>query len=313
MKHRIILAVILASICTTAAARRVTHRGNGPPAAVATANSVTNDCNAVPEFYWEIGDATGMKAAGSKGATYTQSSLLSIASASKWIYGAYVAQSKTLDATDIKFLTMTGGYNSFGWCSPLQTVQACHEDPSPSVGPDPNDLYTAANDGKFFYAGGDFQHHGVTVMGIGALTKTTLATAVSTALGVTVEYDHTMLAGGARMTPANYAIFLRKILNGDLSISALLGSSAVCTNPATCTTAVSTPTPFGVSWDYSIGHWIETDGTRSNVGGYGFYAWINPTKNLYGMVVREEIVGSGFDSAACGRLIRNAWTSGIAQ
>ena len=46
-------------------------------------------------FYWEIGDATTALAAGSTDAasgnpTYTANTLMSIASASKWLYAAYV-------------------------------------------------------------------------------------------------------------------------------------------------------------------------------------------------------------------------------
>jgi hypothetical protein len=37
-------------------------------------------------------------------------------------------------------------------------------------------------------------------------------------------------------------------------MGALLGSQKVCTNPATCATALNTPVPDDLSWNYSMGH-----------------------------------------------------------
>ena len=58
---------------------------------------------------------------------YTGSTVMAIASASKWLYGAYVVQLRQgqLTDSDIKFLTFRSGYTSFSRCLPGQTVDAC--------------------------------------------------------------------------------------------------------------------------------------------------------------------------------------------
>src|SRR5215831_21048931 len=49
-------------------------------------------CTAIQPFYWEIGDANSMRAGGTAGGTSpTSATPMLIASASKWIFGAYVA------------------------------------------------------------------------------------------------------------------------------------------------------------------------------------------------------------------------------
>jgi len=98
-------------------------------------------------------------------------------------------------------------------------------------------------------------------MNLGALDNAALATELRRVLGTDIglSYTQPQLAGGVRTSATNYAVFLRKILNNQLKIAALLGSNATCTNPATCATAVSTPVPNTLSWSYSMGHWVETD------------------------------------------------------
>src|SRR5215831_11311750 len=56
----------------------------------ATANS---DCKAIQPFYWEIGDRNSMRTGGTAGGTNpTSATSMKIASASKWVFGAYVVQ-----------------------------------------------------------------------------------------------------------------------------------------------------------------------------------------------------------------------------
>jgi hypothetical protein len=125
-------------------------------AAQATAQSGSNACAPVRPFYWEIGDGGGALASGSVGnagdAPYTANSQMSIASASKWLYAAYVAQRRAgaMTAQDIQFLNFRSGYvgmNVTDGCDRGQTVDQCltsgtHGD------------YTAADANKFYYAGG---------------------------------------------------------------------------------------------------------------------------------------------------------------
>ena len=52
---------------------------------------------------------------------------MAIASASKWLYGAYVVQWRHGQPSDddVKFLTFRSGYTHFSRCLPGQTVDAC--------------------------------------------------------------------------------------------------------------------------------------------------------------------------------------------
>lgn len=289
----------------------------------ATTTATNNSaCVAVKPFYWEIGDATGAMASASVNATgsattYNASTVMNIASASKWLYGAYVVERRGtagLSAADIKFLHFRSGYTSFTSCLPGQTVGSC-------VAASSNGAYTAATDGKFLYDGGHMQVHASSSMGLDALDNGTLATEIESQLGsdIDISYSQPQLAGGVRTSTANYARFLRKLLGGQLRMGAALGSQAVCTNPVSCAGALGTPVPLTESWSYSLGHWLETDpvvgdGAFSSAGAFGFYPWVDSGRRFYGIVARQDLrSGSGFDSAFCGRLIRKAWLTGVPQ
>ena len=284
-------------------------------AAAGTAQSSTNACAAIQPFYWEIGSGTAALAAGSVGGNaYTASTSMNIASASKWLYGAYVAQRRggALSADDVRYLTFRSGYTSFSICLPGQTVDGC-------VNFLDNGLYTPADDGRFEYGGGHMQKH-ASLLGLGALGNAGLAAELQTQLGsdVGMSYSQPQLAGGVVSTAADYARFLRKLLTGSLQLGALLGTQAVCTNPLTCPTANATPVPASESWHYSLGHWVEDDallgdGAFSSAGAFGFYPWVDAGKSRYGIVAREAAAGSGEASVNCGRLIRKAWFSGVVQ
>jgi hypothetical protein len=114
-------------------------------------------------------------------------------------------------------------------------------------------------------------------------------------------------------------------------MSKTLSAFPVCTNStvAGCN-AVPDESPMAnasnnaEAWHYSLGHWIEDDpvvgdGSFSSAGALGFYPWIDKTSTYYGMLVREDqgAAGTGafegYQSAVCGRLIRQAWMSGVEQ
>lgn len=241
---------------------------------------------------------------------------MSIASASKWLYSTYFVQKQggTLSASDVKFLNFTSGYTSFSGCLQPQTVQQCVDLAS-------NGDYSAATDGKFSYGGGHMEKH-ASLNGLGALVNAPLAAEIQSRIGtdVAIAYSQPQLAGGVVTSADDYARVLRKILSGSLKMRDALGSHAVCTNPLTCASAVNTPVPAGESWHYSVGHWVEDDpvvGDRaySSAGALGFYPWIDAGKTTYGIVARSSAAGTGngFDSSACGRLIRKAWASATTQ
>ncbi len=284
-------------------------------AATDTATSSSNACAPIRPFYWEVGDRSAARASGSVGGTtYGANTVMNIASASKWLYGAYVVQRRggTLTARDIEFLTFRSGYTSFLICRPADTVDSCLQFAS-------NGDFTAANQGRFYYGGGHMQRH-ASELGLGTLDNAGLATELRSQLGsdIALSFSQPQPAGGVVSTAADYARFLRKLLDGRLRLGAFLGTQAVCTNPLTCSSAVSTPVPSSESWSYSLGHWVESDpvvgdGAFSSAGAFGFYPWIDAGRTFYGLVAREASAGSGAASVDCGGLIREAWNTGVVQ
>ena len=283
------------------------------------------DCTTLGPFYWEIGDKTGALASGSTGDnSVVATTEFPIASASKWLFGAYVAEVRNgvLTADDIQHLRMMAGYNSFddGSCGAnVATVADCFAVSS-------NSTLTTADIGVFNYGGGHFQHW-ATVNGMGALTRATLAADMKAKLGTNIDlrYFSPQLAGGAGTSATQYATFLRKILNNELKIAALLGSNAVCADadPAACS-APPADVPFAGT-HYSMAHWVEDDpaggdGAFSSAGLFGFYPWVDATKTQYGILSRQVPrgssggpIGAGRLSMLCGRKLRLAFNSGTAQ
>jgi hypothetical protein len=289
-------------------------------AATTTAQSSTNACAAVQPFYWEIGNASGALASGSVNqagnpVTYTATTTMPIASASKWLYGGYVAQRRAgvLTAEDIKYLNFRSGYTHFDSCNPADTVASC-------VARGTNGVYDPATDNRFNYGGGHMEKH-ASLMGLDAMNNATLAAEIRSQLGtdIALTYTQPQLAGGVNTSASEYARYLRKLLAGQLQMGHLLGSSPVCTNPLTCTTADATPIPLTESWHYSVGHWVEDDpavgdGAFSSAGAFGFYPWIDAGHTYYGVLARNQFMpGEGRESVFCGRLIRKAWATGTAQ
>ena len=326
---------------------------SGPPTpnsvAAATATATDNAiCSAVTPYYWEIGDKTGPLASGSLGTQgngngpYLATTKVSIASASKWIYGMYVIQSRgsatALTSQDINFLHFTSGYTNMGTdisgsacpapATGADSVNACLSQTNPTNGL----LFTyqdPATTGKFDYDSGHLENHASLYGGLGDVPVASLGDTVAGMLGdpgVTFEYSEPLMAGGIYTSSNIYAKILRDVLSGSLGMLNALGTSPVCTSPkaADCaTSAVFTPIPE--AWHYSIAHWVEDDpasngdGAFSSPGAFGFYPWIDASKNYYGIISRENLNGlgsgeqNGYASAQCGRLIRRAWFTGVQQ
>jgi hypothetical protein len=266
----------------------------------------------VQPFYWSVGDATGKLGDGSVGtAPPVASTVMAIASASKLVYGAYVAEARggALTDTDVHFLTFESGYTDFDVCLQGQTVASCEAYEN-------NGTYVAANDGKFYYGGGHMEKH-ANDNGLAALDSAGLASAINTTLGTSFNYSQPQLAGGIYTSAATYGSFLQSIVAGQLKIAALLGTHPVCTQPSTCATAVNTPIPYEAD-HYSIGHWVEDapsvgDGAFSSPGAFGFYPWVSHDKTLWGVLARSAKASGeqeGVASMLCGRQIRAAWVSG---
>lgn len=288
-------------------------------AAASQTASTHPDCavSKIGPFYWEIGDANGARGGGPVGAGAPGAgSSFSIASASKWVYSAYVLQKVGVRQQDTPFLNFTSGYTEFVLpvCQVTDTVGSCLER---------NDGQDPATIGKFFYGSGHMQHHAAVAMGLGDMDSLELTAEVSRTLGdFGMLYSQPQLAGGLVGSASGYAMFLRRILRGELTIGASLGADKVCASPGNCSSAIASPVPDTERWNYSLGHWVEDDPSVgdhafSSPGALGFYPWIDSTKTWYGILSRRsELVSEsgqpGYNSAVCGRLIRQAWVTGVA-
>ena len=278
-------------------------------AAAQTAQS-HQDCIAAQPFYWEIGDAKGALASGQAGGEdYTADSSMLIASASKWLFGAYVLEryQGALTPVTADALRMHSGYIGFKnlRCRSSDTVNECFIASQTTLATD--------EIGKFHYDGGHFQKWMVD-NGLGAMTDADLTAEYERYLGsdLGLLFSTPSPAGGMRGTPKAYAAFLRKLMNGNLVLGAHLGENAVCTRPGVCPNAVYSPAP--ADWHYSYGHWVEDDdkgdGAFSSPGLFGFYPWISADKKHYGLVARMSTsLGAYVASAYCGQAIRKAYFS----
>ena len=275
----------------------------------------------LPEgFYWEIGDANGALASGKVSGTDTPgaSEVMAIASASKWIYSTYVLQKVgAVRSGDVPFLHFTSGYvfppSAPGGelaCLPGETVGECA---APIVlSP------TALN--NFDYSAGHFQYHAANVMGLASLGAAALTSEITSQVGsFDFTYLQTNLAGGLNASASGYAGFLRRMLRGEFVMSSQLGSRKVCASSACTAGEVLSPAPPDEAWNYSLGHWVEDDPkvgdhAFSSAGALGFYPWIDSTKTWYGIVARRATSAAGQEgvkSMDCGRLIRQAWVTGV--
>lgn len=312
------------------------HAASGQ--AAATTADTNAACTAIHPFYWEIGDKDGAfvgQTASDAGETSPAADTqMLIASASKWFFGAFVVELRkgNLSSDDLAALTMRSGYTALRYSSCIKLLRAnqdaetVHQCFTATNATGANSDYDPTVAGKFFYNGAHFQWLADTELGLGETNNASLYTAITAQLGADLPftYDSPQLAAGIKTSANDYARFLRKILAGELLIHDVLGSNAVCTNPATCPDAAYAPIPATESWHYSLGHWVEDDpvvgdGAFSSPGAFGFYPWIDSTKTTYGILARYASVSlSGQDPVAvasveCGRLIRKAWFSGVAQ
>jgi hypothetical protein len=268
----------------------------------------------VGSFRWEIGDANGALGAGQVGAGAPAADLrMNIASASKWVYAAYVVQKVGIRASDRPYLNFTSGYGEFlPVCGLSDTVNDCLV--RGGTGQDPTRV------GLFAYGGGHMQRHAVAEMGLGGLDSAALAIELQAQIGQHgMAFSQPELAGSIVASSDGYASFLRRMLKGELALAQSLGTQRVCANPdAAGCNAVTSPISGTEDWGYSLGHWVEDDpvvgdGAFSSPGAFGFYPWINADRTLYGVLAREDFSSeAGFKSALCGRLIRQAWATGVA-
>ncbi|WP_425257738.1 hypothetical protein ACPOLB_19735 [Rubrivivax sp. RP6-9] len=265
-------------------------------------------------YYWEVGDGSGPKVWGSVGGGAPGAdTVLGIASASKWLYAMQVLQLRGLRSEDVPYLNFTSGYTRFG-------LPSCGRDPTVAACLAGRDARDDATIGKFFYDSGHMQVHAGTVMDLGAADNAALAAGLNNALGVTgLAYAQPQLAAGVQASARSYATVLGRVLRGELAMRDALGSHKVCANPSLCADALAAPAlGSNERWNYALGHWVEDDPALgdhafSSAGGTGFYPWIDAAVTHYGVIARERVeADAGFHSAECGRLVRQAWRTGVA-
>ena len=303
---RVLLSLLLVLAGTSAAfAQSLEDRRAATQGTLANARA----CRQLGEVYWEIGDASGRLAWGQRGTAFRADKPIRIASASKWLWGAAVVERRggVLNAADIAALTMSSGYDGLNPLRCRGRVTDCLTGP-----PDPSRI------GRFVYDGAHAQAQAV-ALGLGGLDGPGLAAEMQRWLGGRLDFTFRspQPAGGALITPAAYGRFLTRLVAGKLKLSGLLGSHAVCTLPGQCPTAVKSPAAPH-AWHYRLHHWVEDgplgDGAFSSAGAFGFYPWIAADRSHWGVLAREVIERrAGMDSAACGALLRKAWSTAQQQ
>ena len=180
-------------------------------AAVAQVANTDADCRKLGDFVWLIGDARGTFGGQQFGHSVTPEEPLKIASATKWLFGAYVAERFKSDPASIDWeaMRMRSGYVDLNYSSCLftDTVEGCANAGN-------NEHHTAAEDGFFYYGGGHFQQYALT-LGLGALGDDSLAAELSSRLGSDLHlgFNSPQLAGGGQMAPSGYATFLTVLVS----------------------------------------------------------------------------------------------------
>ena len=272
-------------------------------------------CVAVQPFYWQIGNASGVQGGASVGSSAAKpDTVMQIASASKWTWGACMVQ-KGISTADVPYLNFTSGY-----CNMV-------EQDFPSDATVDSVLYTGNNAaqtslavGKFLYNGGhmQMQAHDQFLGADGTQGFASDLQRVIVNMGFLCSQP--VPSGGIMASANQYAAFLRAILGGQLKMHDSLGTYAVPTNPLFHPgQALGGPMPDDEDMHYSLGHWVEDDpvkgdGAFSSAGAFGFYPWIDATKQWYGIVARTTTASNaGVASMYAGRAIRKAWMTGTVQ
>lgn len=297
-------------------------------AAQAAANSL--DCTLIVPFYWEIGGPAGDPiVSGSRGGLWTRNTQFDLASASKWIFGAYVMEryAGAPPADVLEGVRMLDGYTHFNLalCTVSQTVSQCQ---AAASAPYPDNGHEAAADGSFYYGGGQSQHVAADLLGLGSMTATQLTAEVDAKLqlGPSMEYQIPALGGGLHSSAADYAAFLQRLMkpraSGGYYLSDHLDTvGQVDTQPC----VVSGCNPGGtIPFHYNQHYFIENnatggtfpgglvslgagDGSFSSPGAYGFYPWITADKQFYGVIARKGTALGFEQSMKCGWKIRAAF------
>ncbi len=273
-------------------------------------------------FYWEMGNGTNVLAAGrvGNGPLTNPNNTINIASASKWIYATYAeARGLANSPAQKRLLTMRGGHRAFTptRCSAknqdgsMQTVSECLQKPG-------NQYINGSQVNKFYYNGGGMQDHAVNVAGLGGFSSNNIGREYNSVLkNIGFGFSLPAVAGGMKMTPKNYGLFLQGIVRNQWKTIGYLGKDSIAATPPDASDGKQNPSKTNMR--YSYGHWVEShttpllggpkgDGAFSSPGVFGFYPWISKNKSFYGLLSRYNRQSDAFrQSAACGQHMRKAW------
>lgn len=289
-----------------------------------------SNCKKIEDFYWEFGTSGEKTFSGSKGKKYYADTTVKIASASKWLFGAYVYEvmKGKVSQEQKEFLQMRSGYTNMHNLSCLRdkvkTVKDCFL-AGPLVGRlfgrGSNAELAEKNKGKFYYNGSHAQALAVKdEIGLADKNNEALGKTISTTLGLTgITYNFPQLAGGGATTASTYAQFLRNLMTDKYYLGkSITTEEGVCANKSCGAKDVAeSPIPDGLFWWYGSHHWIEKDKDKKTVaysspGLFGFYPWITADKKYYGIISREGSARErGQTSIACGIAMREAFLNGI--
>lgn len=300
-----------------------------PQEAAAKKTSSGPVCSDTGSFYWEIGDTEKILGSGSVTQRLNMAPAnpgaevrLAAGEASSWLMSAYLIEKifrKQTSLTDnqILALTMRSGFRSgmSQSCKATAKVRSCFGNLG---GQDRNPPPYG-----FHFGPGHMQKLGMN-LDMGDMTAEDIRYDMLDAFAGTRSYNvymgTTRLLDGLQITAAGYARFLRDTLAGKNKMSGLLGQHAVCAyQNDNCAGTTYSPAPNDKTWQFSLGHWVETDTTRGN-GAFsafstdGYYVWIAADKSHYG-IVAPVIKNSKVGAAAidCGRALRTAYLTGITQ
>ncbi|RKH67604.1 hypothetical protein [Corallococcus llansteffanensis] len=281
-------------------------------------------CTPLGNFYWELGTGAGPLYGIPRGSGVSATTVMPIASASKWLYaGAYV-QSRgyaNLTLDEKKRLNFTSGYidENTTLCGDAgTTVSDCYGPAYKNVS------FRSLQNGRYFYNGGHMQK--LALDDIGARKGTGLASVmdwINARLGTTLpESDSDVApAGGFSGSAAHYRVFLTKLLTNQYELSSKLTVDSV---PAWQGGPNVSFTPWtGGQAYYGLGHWIEGETVNgawtvtghSSPGAFGFYPWVNAARTRYMLLARSRQLGEeeGEKSRVCAQAILKAYELGVPQ
>lgn len=276
-------------------------------AVLTDATRTRTSCIELGNFYWSIGNADETLVHGTVGYQVSRDTELTIASASKIVYAAYVLEKNggVISDDTVSKLNLTSGYTSDPLCLPLDTPATCFARAD-------NNLSDPTTVGMFHYGPGHMLALEAEDPNLQNKKRDGLSEEITKTLGFSITYQNPKFAGAGNTAPREYEKFLMKLVRGDYMLFDFLGTHSVCTNKIHCPETVSrSAIPDNESWRYSLGHWIETDPvfgdeSFSSPGIFGFYPWIDKSKTYWGIIAREDhdIRDAAIESVRCGRELR---------